>query len=55
MHAVLHGVSRDQLTAQYKANHIQVAYATSNKTADQGLAAQAVMSKSGDALEQTER
>ena len=27
MHAVLHGVTRDQLMAQHKANHAQVAYA----------------------------
>jgi hypothetical protein len=43
MHAVLHGVSRDQMMAQHKANHIQVAYATSSKTADQALAAKAAM------------
>ncbi|MBX3439172.1 MAG: fucose isomerase, partial [Planctomycetaceae bacterium] len=28
MHAVLHGVTRDQLMAKHKSNHIQVAYAT---------------------------
>lgn len=33
MHAVLHGVSRDQLMSRHKANHIQVAYAVSSKTA----------------------
>ncbi|MBV9391323.1 MAG: fucose isomerase, partial [Verrucomicrobia bacterium] len=27
MHAVLHGVSRDQMMARHKSNHIQVAYA----------------------------
>ena len=27
MHAVLYGVSRDQMMARHKANHIQVAYA----------------------------
>ena len=43
MHAVLHGVSRDQMMAQHKANHIQVAYATSDKTADRALAAKAAM------------
>ena len=26
MHAVLHGVTRDQMMARHKANHIQVAY-----------------------------
>ena len=29
MHAVLHGVSRDQMMARHKANHIQVVYARS--------------------------
>ena len=43
MHAVLHGVTRDQMMAQHKANHIQVAYATSQQTADQALAAKAAM------------
>lgn len=33
MHAVLHGVDRDQLMARHKANHIQVAYANSPQTA----------------------
>jgi hypothetical protein len=27
MHAVLHGISRDQLMARHKANHINVVYA----------------------------
>ena len=27
MHAVLYGVTRDQMMARHKANHIQVAYA----------------------------
>jgi hypothetical protein len=27
MHAVLQGISRDQMMARHKANHIQVAYA----------------------------
>ena len=29
MHGVLHGISRDQMMARHKANHIQVAYARS--------------------------
>lgn len=43
MHAVLDGVSRDQLMARHKANHLQVAYAPSSKEADQALAAKAAM------------
>jgi predicted RNA-binding protein with PIN domain len=43
MSAVLHGVSRDQLMARHKANHIQVAYASSKETADKALAAKAAM------------
>lgn len=41
MHAVLHGVGRDEMMARHKANHIQVAYATSAETADKALAAKA--------------
>jgi L-fucose isomerase-like protein len=41
MHAVLHGVSRDQLMAKHKANHLQVAYATDAETADRALVAKA--------------
>ena len=41
MHAVLHGVSRDQLMARHKANHIQVAYANSEADADLAMAAKA--------------
>jgi hypothetical protein len=43
MHAVLHGVNRDQMMARHKANHIQVAYAPSGGHADQALAAKAAM------------
>jgi hypothetical protein len=43
MSAVLHGVSRDQLMARHKANHIQVAYAPSAEEADRALAVKAVM------------
>lgn len=43
MSAILHGVSRDQLMARHKANHIQVVYAPSTETADTALAAKAVM------------
>ena len=39
MHAVLHGVTRDQMMARHKANHIQVVYAPSSDEADKALAA----------------
>ena len=39
MHAVLHGVTRDQMMARHKSNHIQVAYAPSAGDADWALAA----------------
>lgn len=42
MHAVLHGVSRDQMMARHKANHIQVAYANSAEEADAVLHAKAI-------------
>src|SRR5215217_32197 len=43
MSATLHGVSRDQLMARHKANHIQVVYAPSAVTADKALAVKAAM------------
>ena len=43
MHAVLHGVSRDQFMAKHKANHINVAYAPDAESADRALAAKAAM------------
>jgi hypothetical protein len=43
MHAVLHGVSRDQMMARHKANHIQVTYATSATEADRALWAKAAL------------
>lgn len=43
MHAVTYGVSRDQMMARHKANHIQVAYANSAKEADMALLAKAAM------------
>ena len=43
MNAILHGVSRDQLMARHKANHIQVVYAPDPKTADLALATKAAM------------
>jgi hypothetical protein len=41
MHAVLHGITRDQMMARHKANHIQVAYAPDRDDARQALAAKA--------------
>ena len=41
MHAVLHGISRDQMMARHKANHIQVAYAPDLAGARQALAVKA--------------
>ncbi|KXK63453.1 fucose isomerase [Micromonospora rosaria] len=43
MHAVLHGVGRDQLMARHKANHLNVVYAPDAATADKALAAKAAM------------
>lgn len=43
MHAVLHGVGRDQLMARHKANHIQVVYAPDAGTADRALRAKAAL------------
>ncbi len=43
MHAVTYGVTRDQMMARHKANHIQVAYANSAAEADQALLAKAAM------------
>jgi hypothetical protein len=43
MHAVTYGVSRDQMMARHKSNHIQVAYAQSAKEADAALYAKASM------------
>lgn len=41
MHAVLHGVTRNQMMARHKANHIQVAYANSAEEAKECLLAKA--------------
>ncbi|MFC6589111.1 hypothetical protein ACFQDZ_19410 [Sulfitobacter pacificus] len=43
MHAVLTGVSRDQMMARHKANHIQVVYATDAPAADQALRVRAAL------------
>ncbi len=43
MHAVLSGVSRDQMMGRHKSNHINVVYAPDAETANRGLAAKAAM------------
>ncbi len=43
MHAILHGISRDQFMARHRANHVNVAYAPSPEVADKALAAKAAM------------
>jgi hypothetical protein len=45
MHAVTYGVSRDQMMARHKSNHIQVAYAATARDADQALYAKAAMAE----------
>ncbi len=45
MHAVTYGVSRDQMMARHKANHIQVAYARSAEEADKAMLAKASMAE----------
>lgn len=45
MHAVLYGVSRDQLMAKHQANHIQVAYAPDAETATRALVRKASMAR----------
>jgi hypothetical protein len=45
MHAVTYGITRDQLMARHKANHIQVAYANSPAEADRALLTKAAMAE----------
>jgi len=45
MHAVTYGVSRDQMMARHKANHIQVAYAKDAATADQAAIVKAAAAR----------
>jgi len=45
MHAVLYGITRDQMMAKHMANHIQVAYAPDAKTANRALARKAAMAR----------
>jgi hypothetical protein len=46
MHGVLHGVSRDQMMARHKANHIQVVYADTDANADRCLMVRAAVATS---------
>ena len=41
MHAVLQGITRDQMMGRHKANHIQVAYAPDKAAARRALFAKA--------------
>src|SRR5207247_558655 len=43
MHAVTYGITRDQMMARHKANHIQVVYASSPAEADNALLVRAAM------------
>ncbi len=43
MHAVLHGVNRDQMMGRHKANHLNVVYAPTADEADKAFAAKAAM------------
>ncbi|HVY95229.1 MAG TPA: hypothetical protein VHA14_20860 [Bryobacteraceae bacterium] len=43
MHAVLYGITRDQLMGTHQSNHIQVAYAPDSAGANRALAAKAAM------------
>ncbi len=45
MHGITYGVSRDQMMARQKANHIQVAYARTADAANRCLAAKAAMAQ----------
>ncbi len=45
VHTVLHGVSRDQMMARHRANHVNIAYAPDAETADKALAVKAAMLK----------
>jgi len=45
MHAVTYGVTRDEMMARHKSNHIQVAYANSAAEADKAMLAKAAMAE----------
>ena len=46
MHAVTYGVTRDQMMARHKANHVQVAYARDAAAADRAALAKAAVARS---------
>jgi len=43
VHAILHGVSQNQMMARHRANHVNIAYASSVEVADKALATKASM------------
>lgn len=43
VHAILHGVTQNQMMARHRANHVNVAYAPTAEVADQALATKAAM------------
>ncbi|MGO8934617.1 MAG: fucose isomerase [Terracidiphilus sp.] len=43
VHAILHGVSQNQMMARHRANHVNIAYAPSAEFADKALATKAAM------------
>lgn len=43
VNAVFHGISRDQLMARHRANHVNIAYAPTAESADRALAVKAAM------------
>ena len=43
MHGVFHGVTRDQMMARHKANHVQVVYADDAQAADRAMLAKAAL------------
>ena len=45
MHAVTYGVSRDQMMARHKANHVQVAYAKDAAAADRAALLKAAVAR----------
>jgi len=45
MHAVLYGVTRDQMMARHKANHVQCVYASDAAAADRALLTRAAMAE----------
>lgn len=45
MHAILHGITRDQMMARHASNHIQVVYANSVEEANKCLVAKAAMAE----------